>query len=322
MLAGEPIEGDGIAAVMADEGVEDGESEDGTVVAEPSPLDDGFVRTFVRVSVHVHRFFPYYLGAAAWVLVMLLMSPAGERGADDGELAGFRQPSTANLSPAGEFDSDAPAAEVPAAPSGFGDIAAIPSSDSSFSLSMPSDTTTDAPSDDFSSTTFDSSAFESSSGTSEITIDDEPEPLRISKSGYSSRTGGTPLEQEPPGGGLPVGAVAGEASKRSFVALTGDETVLRLKLVDDPSNVGAESAAIRACPIVTGWEASRGASMDAEPAWAEPCIDAVRGDDGVWTFDLSTFGAPGDADGFALTPGTAAGLSFNLTFDPAPVRGS
>lgn len=314
MLAG------GFVEEAVEEPVDDDVDEDEAPV-EPSPLDDGFVRTFVRASVHVHRFFPYYLGAAVWVAVMLLMSPAGDKGAADSELAGFRQPSTANLSPAGEFEADASAADITPAPS-FGDIAATPSTDSSFAPSASFDTTSDAASDGFSTTTFDTSGFETSSGTSEITIEDEPEPLRITKSGYSSRTAGTPLEQEPPGSGLPVGAVGGEATKRSFIGLSGDETVLRLKLVDDPSNVGAEAAAVRACPIVTDWQAARGAAMDAEPAWAEPCIDGVRGEDGVWTFDLSTFGAPGDADGFALTPGTAPGLSFNLTFDASPVRGS
>jgi len=318
---GEPVDVDAAAEAAALAGADEVAegAADAAEAAEPSPFDDGFVRTFVRTSVHVRRFFPYYLGAALWLAVMLLMAPADR---DDADLAGARLPETANLSPAGEFAADAAVSPSPA----FGDIGATPA-DATFSMEFSSDTSFSSGADLDSSatfsdmTTFDTSGF--SSDTSTLTFADEPEPLRIIKSGYSSRTGGTPLEQAPPGNGLPVAAVGGEATKRSFIALSGDETVLKLKLIEDPSNVGVEQATVRACPIVTdGWQAARGMAMDAEPAWAEPCVDATRDAEGVWTFDLSSFGKPGSAPGFALTPGTAAGLSFNLTFDPSPARGA
>jgi hypothetical protein len=115
-----------------------------------------------------------------------------------------------------------------------------------------------------------------------------------------------------------VAAVGGQPTKRSFVQLSGDETVLRLALVDDPSNVGAEQAIVKACPIVVDdWAAARGQAFEAQPAFSEPCVTGVRGADGTFAFDLSSFGEPGAASGFALVPASGATDSFNLTFDPA-----
>ena len=309
------LEREEAAAAVDDAGADAGDA--AVVAAEPSPLDDTFVRTFVRGAVHIRRFAPYYFGAAAWVIVMLLMAPQG-RAPEGGELAGFTPIPDAPLASSAQT-SEAPTDLATPAP-GFSDIAAVPA-DSSIGFAA-------APAGDggaaFSDTSVTSSPeFSSSfSDSAALAVPDEPEPLRIKKSGYSSRTGGTPLEQEPPGNGLPVGAVGGEATKRSFIELEGDETVIKLKLIEDSSNVGAEAAGVRVCPIVTEWQAERGVAMDAEPAWSTPCVDGTRAEDGVWTFDLSAFGSPGTAVGFALTAGTAPGLSFNLTFDPSPVRSS
>jgi len=45
--------------------------------------------------------------------------------------------------------------------------------------------------------------------------------LVIVESGYSSATGGTPLEQDPGNGALPIESAAGQHLKRSFIRLSG-----------------------------------------------------------------------------------------------------
>ena len=276
---------------------------------EEALLEDGFVRGFVRVTTHVRSFIAYYLGAALWLGVMLLMSPIGNSAATTEQIADPFAAGGAELASGETVESAVP--EPVAAP--FADIGATPSDTGGFAFAAPSDTSSEASS-------FESDAFSTPPSIAEE-IADDPEPLRIVKSGYSSRTGGTPLEQAPPGGGLPVSAVAGEGAKHSFIGLSGDETKLRLKLVEDSSNVGAESASVRACEITAaGWTAAQGMTFDAEPAWSpDKCVAGVRGEDGIFTFDLSSFREPGSAPGFALVPGDAAGTSFNITFDKTAV---
>ena len=287
--------------------------------AEPGPLDDPFVRTFVRTSYHLRRYFPYYLGAAAWVLVMLLMSPVGN-GTDE-EPSEFAGPSAA-FSEANQTVESA-FNEVPAAPDftsatqGTSDFLAIAAADD---FEPAVDTSSDTGDVDFEGDFDDPSL----SSDTTITFEATPQPLRIVRTAYSSRAAGTPFEQDPAGGGLPVAAAAGQSSKRSFIALTGDETILRRKLVEDAgANVGAEAATVRACPIVTeGWAPTRGAAFDSaeEPDFAGPCVAAVVGEDGIWAWDLSSFAKPGESAGFALTT-TAAEVSatFSLVFEPKVV---
>ena len=289
------------------------------VAAAPAtPFDDPFVDRFVRVSVHVRRFLPYYLGAAMWIFVMLLIQPRADT-KDEFDAFNAFPAETTGLAPAAQSAESAFPDEVDSAP--FADIGATPSASGAFTFEPAP-----AVADTFTSGGFDAGSSEFSTAPIDEGAEDSPlvadsDPLTIVKSGYSSATAGTPLEQEPPGNGLPVAAAAGQVAKRSFVGLAGDETILKLKLVDDPSNLGAEQAVVRACPIVVEeWQGARGQAMEAEPLWNEPCVDGKRGDDGIWTFDLSTFGKPGDMPGFALTPGSdAAGASFNLTFDPKAV---
>jgi hypothetical protein len=287
-------------------------------------IEDPFVRTFVRASVHFRRFFPYYLAGTAWVLMMLLIAP---RGASQTQQTAVPDPFTGNAQEASSGQTvESAITDETAGAAPFSDVGVATSDATSFSglSATPADSTdfSGSNSEGFSSdSSFDAAAFEASAG-SDLVIEPEARPIRIVQSGYSSRTGGTPLEQEPPSDGLPVSALPnGEAAKRSFVKLEGDETILKLKLVDDPSNVGAEQAVVRACVIsVDGWKAERGMAMDAEPTWGEPCVDGARGEDGVWTFDLTVFGSPESNAGFALTPGGPA--PFNLTFSPSPVRSS
>lgn len=293
-------------------------------------LDDPVVRSMVRTSVHVRRFFPYYLGAALWVLVMLLISPRTDApsGPTEGGFA-FAEDSSSVQAPEESVES---AFTEEVAPS-FADIGATPA-ESGFGFSSPASGGSDfAAGSDFSdsgssptSGGFDSSEFDSgSSGFSSdfssggTDVADDPEPLRITKSGYSSATGGTPLEQAPPENGLPVSKAGSEVVKRSFIGVSGDESILRLKLVDDPSNVGVEQAVVRACPIVVeDWKAERGQSFDDQPLFQDTCVDGVRGDDGIFSFDLSKLGTVSEFPGFALTPGAVAG-AYSLTFDPQAV---
>src|SRR5688572_10197642 len=51
--------------------------------APEAPFDDPFVRVFVRGSVHLKRYLPFYIGAAVWALTMLLIQPLGRDDAGD-----------------------------------------------------------------------------------------------------------------------------------------------------------------------------------------------------------------------------------------------
>ncbi|HVM06985.1 MAG TPA: hypothetical protein VM345_00860 [Acidimicrobiales bacterium] len=311
-LAGEPV-GDAVA-----------HSEGGSDVVEvPAPvavdravgaviIDDGFVRVVMRTSVHLRRYLPYYGAAALWAFLMLAMAPRG--GDDPAQFAGANYRGSGV--PAGRVSQTTGAA--PTIPPSFDAMAATPGpsafsyfDDEAFAgdASAPSEAPAFATADSLPSE-FPAAPYESHA---------TAEPLRIVKAGYSSRTGGTPLEQEPPEGGLPVVNAGSETIKRSFIALAGHETVLRLRLVDHPSNVGAAQAIVRACPIsVDEWQAARGATFANEPRWSsDPCARGERLDDGVWTFDLSQFGDPETWRGFTLTPGP--GAPFNLTFSTTTI---
>lgn len=290
-------------------------------------IEDPFVRRAVRTSVHVRRYFPFYAGAALWLFAMLLIQPVGRDGGTEAAApASFPRGAIASTPAEPALIDAAPSGDIGAtsgAGGGFSFESVPDRSDFAAGGSSGSSTGSDfASSSDFESGGFDSGSFDSGGfETPAIEVEDEPEPLRITKSGYSSRTAG-PLEQPPPGEGLPVGTVAGQPSKRSFIGLSGDETILRLKLIDDKSNVNASGAAVRACPIVADdWKAERGQPFAAQPPFSEPCVDGKRGDDGVFSFDLSSYGKPGSLAGFALIPRDAATESFNITFDPKTVTG-
>jgi hypothetical protein len=310
-------------AVLAEVGAA---AEPAPAPVDPGPMADPFVRRFVGASVHVKRYAGLYAGTLAWVVVMLLAAPhhrdavPAQQAAFAGTPAAARSVAPSSPSGAAAATTGDAASSALAAPSGYD----FGSSDvTSSELADPTDATFSSP------TTSDgaSSSSSSSSSTSETfsTTDDAssssdaaPAKLTIVRSGYASNTAGTPVEQAPANGGLPVAAAGGQASKRSFIALGGGGTVLHLAVATDPgANVGDDRASISACPILKpGWEATRGQAMPG-PEFTQPCATGVRQSDGSWTFDLSAFGDPTKAAGFALTPDPSdAAETFQVTFVP------
>jgi hypothetical protein len=296
---------------------------------DPSPLDDPFVRRFVRASVHVKRYLPFYAGAAVWALAMLLIQPLGRGG--DRDAANLASATTgAGVARSSTAGNAVAAAAI--APAGDAAVAAPVYDDFGGSSLTSSSSAFDTGSSDFSSSgSFASSASESSTGSDTATFDDstfsdttsdfgnEPEPLTITASGYASRIGGTPLEQDPGKGILPVAATGGNDNKRSFIRLRGDDTTLRLQEAAS-GQVRSDSGAIKACVITADWTPTRAQSLESAPAFdATNCSTGVRDATGLWTFDLSNFAPLADAKGFALTPGAGTALTFEVQFSPTPV---
>lgn len=145
------------------------------------------------------------------------------------------------------------------------------------------------------------------------------DPLRIVDSGYASVTGGTPLEQPPPGDGLPVTAAGPIATRFSFVRLAGTAPVLTLRLVTDSgAGVNESGAAVSACKITDPtWTGERGVPLSEAPPYdANGCVAGAAGEGGVWNFDLSARGDRADPAGFALVPSPDAGAPFQVVFSP------
>lgn len=291
---------------------------------ETDPFADPFVRRFVQVSVHLKRYAPFYAGAAVWALAMLLIQPVGRDGAAT-EVAGgpgFAGTSSVEVatasadSPVADLNADAIGAPVfenqtgaaafSKADSAFGDF-----TESEFS-SAPSDagatTPTPAPTfDESPAPTFDDTEFAS----------DDEDGLTIVRSGYASRTGGTPLEQDPAGRALPIAVSAGNDSKRSFMELAGTGTLLRLKESADGA-IRPETAVLKACIATSEWKADRGQSFDAGPTFDPACSTGARFD-GVWSFDLSSFTAEALKKGLVLTAGPGTALTFEVRLEPTPL---
>jgi hypothetical protein len=298
-------------------------------VGEPGtvePLDDPFVRRFVQVSVHLKRYLPFYAGAAVWALTMLLIQPLGKGGGSDVAnggpgFAGQAVPAAATAS-AGTAVTDL-SADAVAAPT-FETVTGATFGDTSISasdLSGSSDTEF-AGSDSFSGSDSSSSSDLSSTSTT-ITFDDsafgsdDAKQLTITRSGYGSITGGTPAEQAPANGGLPVAATAGQDSKRSFIALDGEGSQLRLKVSTDGA-LQPETAVVKLCKLTGEWKADRGQQLNSTPGY-DPACSTGSVLDGVWTFDLSSFSAADRAAGLTLTPGAGTGLTFQVVFEPTPL---
>ena len=280
----------------------------------PTPFADPFVRRFVIGVAHIKRYLPFYLGGAAWLGVMILIQPFG------------KAPESVD-----QFASQ-PASLAPAASSAVETTTEETTIVESAPLAMPGDTIFDTfdatvlapseiPSNDSAALAVDEAASfdETEFASDDFEVEDEPKPLKIVKSGYASQTGGTALEQQPAAGGLPVAAANAENVKLSYIALTGDLSVLRLKEVPDTgANVNAESAVVKACPLTSAdWEATRGAAMADAPEYETACATGTRSADGVWTFDLGDYGALADHPGFALVGGPGPTASFQITFAPA-----
>jgi hypothetical protein len=287
------------------------------------PLDDPFVRRFVQVSVHLKRYLPFYIGAAVWALTMLLIHPLG-KGGDSSNFASGTSGLASQSVPVATASATTPAASA-VADLGADAIAAptfetvtgasfgSDSAQSSFEAASPSfsgsSTDSSATSSDFSSTP--TTTFSSDFGS------DTPKQLTILRSGYASTTGGTPLEQAPANGGLPVASTAGQDSKRSFIELGGEGSQLRLKVSTDGA-IQPDTAVIKACTLTTAdWKAERGQAMPG-PAF-DPACSTGSVLDGVWTFDLSSFTKEALANGLAITPGAGTGLTFQVVFEPVPL---
>ncbi|MEY2430561.1 MAG: hypothetical protein QOC92_286 [Acidimicrobiaceae bacterium] len=140
--------------------------------------------------------------------------------------------------------------------------------------------------------------------------------LAISDSGYSSSTGGTPLEQEPPNGSLPVASLGGQHLKRSFLHLSGNGHVLHLALEQRASNTNADTATVDACAITGPWTPKRAVAASDGPTFdASRCVPGTRNPDGTWTFDLAKL--PGGAtqpNGIMLVPAAGSMTTFNIAF--------
>jgi hypothetical protein len=142
--------------------------------------------------------------------------------------------------------------------------------------------------------------------------------LRIQQSGYASTFGGTPLEQAPPGDGLPVEALAGSATKVSFVRLTGGGRTLRMRmLTDEGANLNDGVAEVQACHVTaSNWAATRGMASGSAPAYdSGDCVQAARDNSGVWTFSF-VLDNPLDRNGWALVPITTRNGTFRITLSP------
>jgi hypothetical protein len=307
-----------VSAEFDESAAEDAGAAGAAGAAPNSPMDDAFVRRFVQGSVHLRKYAPFYAGAGLWMLAMLLIDPIGSGRSAIAEVAqptGVRRVDVAPAAaiiPQAEPDAVASPVFFSSGASSFSSDDVAASSDfSDFSEPEPSPTLAFDEPADFSDSTDDFSS------TSDAP---EPKPLSILLSGYTSATGGTPLEQDPGGGALPVGAAAGNDEKRSFVSLIGDETTLRLKEAAS-GNINASGGAIKACPIsVAGWTPSRGKALASGPAYDSGCVTGTRATTGVWSFDLVDFGPLGATNGFALVPASGTALTFQVTFEPTAVE--
>ncbi len=148
-----------------------------------------------------------------------------------------------------------------------------------------------------------------------------PAVLRIAASGYASTFGGTPLEQPPPGDGLPIEALADSTTKYSFVRLSGKGRVLRLRMLnDDDASINDTVANVQACHITTAnWAPGRGmATADAPQYDTSNCIQGTRATDGTWSFSF-VLDDPADRNGWALVPVLTNDGTFRITFAPNAV---
>lgn len=177
--------------------------------------------------------------------------------------------------------------------------------------------TTSAPSTASPPTT---AAFSASTG--DIGSEDaEPEPLRITESGWATAGPGAPLAGTPaddvPEDTLPVGTRVGQHDKISFIRLSGDDATL--VLAEDASGrrgTSFETSPVEVCQITdAGWEPGEAQSMDQAPEYdADNCVAAQQQADGTWSISLFLFDDPTDQRGFALVPSADAPLDFQVTF--------
>jgi len=140
------------------------------------------------------------------------------------------------------------------------------------------------------------------------------EPLQIVVSGYASALGGTPVEQPPPGDGLPVEVLAGSVTKYSFFRLAGTTTTLKLAMLPDQgANLNDAGAGVELCHLATNaWNPERGVPTASAPGYTSDCIAGSRSDT-VWTFTF-VLDSPTDSNGWALVPVAIDNATFRITF--------
>lgn len=144
--------------------------------------------------------------------------------------------------------------------------------------------------------------------------------LRVSQSGYASKLGGTPADQQPPGNGLPVEAVVGRVTKYSYMRLTGGGRVLRLKaLTDDGASLNPEQTRVQLCEITTPrWQPNRATPTADAPAYNDGCVEGTN-NNGVWSFTFSSLYDPLRSNGWAVVPVVEENVTFRVTFSPSAV---
>jgi hypothetical protein len=142
-------------------------------------------------------------------------------------------------------------------------------------------------------------------------------PLFIVRSGWWSATAATPLGGEGVAEGtLPVGKRVGQDDKRSFIELAGDESILTMKEEAEGSRQQLGAPQIQICPISTEWEDAEGMT-ESPPYDTNSCVTGSYGDGGVWTFDLTQFGAVAEWAGFAIVPAPGAPVDFQVNLLPS-----
>jgi hypothetical protein len=141
----------------------------------------------------------------------------------------------------------------------------------------------------------------------------------------------TPAPPAPdvPQGSVPVSMLAGQVNRVGAIGITMDggvgahvdKLILHLKESTAPLAEQGTGAAVRACPITDflvpedNGQAANTPAEDCDVAHA----DGVRGDDGTWTFDLTSIGqawASGavSVNGFRLDPVGTAPATFQVAF--------
>lgn len=147
-----------------------------------------------------------------------------------------------------------------------------------------------------------------------------PIPLFVMEYGWATATAGTPVaSSDVPEGTMPVGKRIGQDDKISFVRLIGTETVLELQEASDGQRTPPlGTAGVRICQSTEAdWSGGDAQTFDAAPAYAEDqCAPGERSDDGLWTFDLSSFADVEDRRGFVLVPAEDAAVDFQVAFEP------
>jgi hypothetical protein len=151
---------------------------------------------------------------------------------------------------------------------------------------------------------------------------------------------GVPQPRSPrvPEGSLPVTAVGGEPEKMSAVEFsidapagsTVDSFTLALRENAEPdAALNQQDAAILACPVTdVFWAHGQGARWSTRPAYdCQAGQVGKRGDEGVWTFDLTglakgwTSAFPTRAPAVVLVEDVGAPESFQVTFDGVAAKG-